>query len=100
LKAGYLALQWTFPAVKHCKAATCSSKAFTIMAGCFLAEPLFVPRPGAEEEDDGVVATVVTGADGSSFMLLQDGQTFEEVARIALHVGVPYQFHGNFWATS
>lgn len=58
-----------------------------------------VARPGGTAEDEGVVLSVVTGADGRSFLLVLDAGTFEEVARAHLGFGVPYQFHGN-WLSS
>ena len=59
-----------------------------------------VPRPGGDAEDDGVVLSVVTGADGFSFLLVLDANSFEEVARAKLEFGVPYQFHGNWLSTA
>ena len=53
-----------------------------------------IPRPGGSEEDDGVVLSVVTGADGNSFLLVLDAGSFEEVARAHLDFAIPYQFHG------
>ncbi len=49
-----------------------------------------------QEEDDGVVLSVVTGADGKSFLLILDATSFEEVARAKLPHGIPYGFHGTF----
>lgn len=43
-------------------------------------EVFFIPRPGAEEEDDGVVVTIVfDGEKKQSYLLLLDGQTFSEL---------------------
>merc|ERR1712203_250140 len=45
-------------------------------------EVFFIPRPGAEAEDDGVLVTVVfDGEKKRSYLLLLDGQTFTEVNR-------------------
>ena len=42
-------------------------------AGCYPGEPVFVARPGAEEEDDGVLLSVVLdAAAGHSFLLVLD----------------------------
>ncbi|EIE20145.1 carotenoid oxygenase [Coccomyxa subellipsoidea C-169] len=65
-------------------------------AGCIPVEPLMVPRPGAQDEDDGVVLSVVTGADGKSFLLVLDASSFQELARAHLPHGIPYGFHGTF----
>ena len=59
-----------------------------------LAEPLMIPRPDGTAEDDGAVLSVVTGADGRSFLLVLDAGSFEEVARADLDFTIPYQFHG------
>ena len=56
-----------------------------------------IPRPGGTAEDDGVVLSVVTGADGCSFLLVLDAGTFKEVARAHLDWAIPYQFHGNWY---
>ena len=59
-----------------------------------------VPRPGVNGEDDGAVLSVVTGADGRSFLLILDAGSFEEVARAYLGFNVPYQFHGSWFSTA
>ena len=61
-------------------------------------EVFFIPRPGAEAEDDGVLVTVVfDGKKKSSYLLLLDGQTFTEVNRSYLPFKVPFSFHGNWF---
>ena len=58
----------------------------------------FIPRPGAQLEDDGVLVTVVfNGERSQSYLLLLDGQTFEEINRSYLPVNVPFSFHGNWF---
>ena len=61
-------------------------------------EPVFVPRPGATREDDGIVLSVVleAAADRSALLVL-DGQTFDEVGRAPLPHVVPFDFHGRFF---
>lgn len=49
-----------------------------------------------QAEDDGVVMSVVTGADGRSFLLVLDARAFTEVARAQLPYGIPYGFHCAF----
>ncbi|HWH92476.1 MAG TPA: carotenoid oxygenase family protein [Baekduia sp.] len=62
-------------------------------------EPVFVPRPGAGAEDDGVILSVVLDADaGSSFLLVLDGQSFEEIARAHAPHHIPFGFHGQFFS--
>ena len=66
-------------------------------AGAFLGEPVFVPRPGRDREDDGVVCAVVLEATaGRSSLLVLDGRRFEPVARAPLPHVVPFDFHGRF----
>ncbi|MCW2995402.1 MAG: carotenoid oxygenase family protein [Conexibacter sp.] len=62
-------------------------------------EPIFVPRPGGVAEDDGVVLSVVLDADaGSSFLLMLDAASFEEIARAEAPHHVPFGFHGQFFS--
>lgn len=49
-----------------------------------------------QDEDDGVVLSIVAGADGRSFLLVLDAGSFEETARAYLPHGIPYGFHGSF----
>ncbi|KAG7675190.1 hypothetical protein KSW81_002692 [Nannochloris sp. 'desiccata'] len=65
-------------------------------AGAVCWEPLFVPRPGAVEEDDGVVLAVIMQADGKSALLVLDGKDFSEIARAVLPYGLSNGFHGCF----
>ncbi|KAM9801198.1 carotenoid-cleaving dioxygenase, mitochondrial-like [Neosynchiropus ocellatus] len=71
-------------------------------AGLYPSEPVFVPAPGATEEDDGVLLSVVITPekDKSTFLLVLDASTFEELARAAVPVNIPYGFHGAFNAAA
>ncbi|MDX6713738.1 MAG: beta,beta-carotene 9,10-dioxygenase [Baekduia sp.] len=67
--------------------------------GSWAGEPVFVPRPGAEGEDDGVVLSVVLDAEaGRSFLLVLDAGTFEEIARAEAPHHIPFGFHGQFFS--
>ncbi|NP_001312826.1 carotenoid cleavage dioxygenase 8 homolog B, chloroplastic-like [Nicotiana tabacum] len=57
-------------------------------------EPFFVPRPGATEEDDGVVISMISDKNGEGYALILDGSTFEEIARAKFPYGFPYGLHG------
>jgi len=58
----------------------------------------FIPRPGAQTEDDGVVVTVVfDGLQQRSYLLLLDGTDFTEISRVYLPIRVPFAFHGNWF---
>ncbi|XP_028320405.1 beta-carotene oxygenase 2b [Gouania willdenowi] len=70
--------------------------------GLYPSEPVFVPSPHATEEDDGVVMSVVItpDEDKSTFLLVLNAQTFEELGRAEVPVNIPYGFHGTFHATA
>jgi beta,beta-carotene 9',10'-dioxygenase len=64
---------------------------------CYPGEPQFVPRPSATSEDDGVVLSIVlSGIKAQSFLLVLDGKTFKEIARIWLPDRTTYLSHGLF----
>ncbi len=65
--------------------------------GCYAGEPVFVARPGAEGEDDGVLLSVVLDAGSeSSFMLVLDAGDLGELARASVPHHIPFGFHGQF----
>ena len=54
-------------------------------------------RPGAVEEDDGVVLTIVVDRQGThSILIALDGKSFEEVARAHLPQVYALGPHGSF----
>ncbi|ORY47687.1 hypothetical protein BCR33DRAFT_782783 [Rhizoclosmatium globosum] len=60
-------------------------------------EPMFVPNPNGNGEDDGVVLSIVL--DGSlkkSYMLVLDAKSFEEIAKADIGQALPYGLHGAF----
>jgi carotenoid cleavage dioxygenase len=66
-------------------------------------EPVFVPREGATDEDDGwVMSYVYDSTTDRSDVVILDAQDFtgDPVATIELPVRVPYGFHGNWVPTS
>jgi len=66
--------------------------------GVYAEEPIFVPAPEGDSEDEGVVlATVLDPDAGRSFLLALDGETFEERARAWLPHHLPFGFHGRFF---
>jgi carotenoid cleavage dioxygenase-like enzyme len=65
--------------------------------GCFAGEPVFVARPGAEDEDDGVLLSVVLDAVAeTSFLLVLDAADLHEFARARVPHHIPFSFHGQF----
>ncbi len=68
--------------------------------GCYPGEPVFVAAPTRAAEDDGVCLSVVLDAHrGTSFLLVLDATTFEELARAEVPHAIPYGFHGQFQRT-
>lgn len=60
-------------------------------------EPIFVPKPGSQTEDEGVILSVVFNGDtGSSYLLCLDAQTTKELGRVEVGVPVGLGFHGRY----
>nr|BAV32167.1 hypothetical protein [Sordaria araneosa] len=58
-------------------------------------EAIFVPRPGATAEDDGVLLSVVLdGYCGISYLLCLNAQSMEELGRGEIGFAVAFGFHG------
>jgi beta,beta-carotene 9',10'-dioxygenase len=67
--------------------------------GCYPGEPVFVGRPGRDEEDDGAILSVVFDSSvNRSFLLVLDARSFEERARAEVPHHVPIGFHGQFFS--
>ncbi|SDF37949.1 beta-carotene 15,15'-monooxygenase [Halorubrum xinjiangense] len=66
--------------------------------GDYFGEPLFVPAPDGDAEDDGVVVTVALNVDADrSRLLVLDGETLDERARATLPHALPFDFHGRYF---
>jgi carotenoid cleavage dioxygenase-like enzyme len=66
--------------------------------GSYPGEPVFVPEPGAEAEDAGVLLSVVLdAAQGNSYLLVLDASTLDELARAEVPHHIPHSFHGQFF---
>ncbi|KAF9270537.1 carotenoid oxygenase [Marasmius fiardii PR-910] len=60
-------------------------------------EPIFVPRPDGQSEDDGAVLSVVLdGERGKSMLVILDATDMKEVARAEMETVYPIGFHGVF----
>jgi len=58
-------------------------------------EAIFIARPGAVDEDDGVLLTVVLDGNGAkSYLLCLDAKTMVEMGRADMPVSMPLGFHG------
>ena len=65
--------------------------------GHYPGEPVFVARPGAEDEDDGVLLSVVLDSEReTSYLLVLDARDLSEVATAEAPHHVPFGFHGQF----
>jgi carotenoid cleavage dioxygenase-like enzyme len=66
--------------------------------GVYAEEPVFVPPPDADREDDGVVLATALDVDAErSLLVVLDARTFEERARARLPHAVPFGFHGRYF---
>jgi beta,beta-carotene 9',10'-dioxygenase len=64
---------------------------------CYPGEAVFVPAPGRKAEDDGVILSVVLDAKrGTSFLLVLNAATFEEIARAEIPQPVLIGYHGMY----
>uniref|UniRef100_H2ZKQ0 Uncharacterized protein n=1 Tax=Ciona savignyi TaxID=51511 RepID=H2ZKQ0_CIOSA len=65
----------------------------------FPSEPVFVPRPDATEEDDGIILSTVISKcpEDKTFLLILDASTFKEIARAEVDAKLSYPLHGNFY---
>ena len=60
--------------------------------GCYPGEPVFVARPDAREEDDGVLLSVVLDASTErSFLLILDASDLGEIARAEAPHHIPHE---------
>jgi torulene dioxygenase len=70
--------------------------------GYACSEPIFVPKPGASQEDDGVIVTLVNEFHESDedldrgYVVILDGQTLQEFGKAEVGGFTPVTFHGSF----
>ncbi len=65
---------------------------------CYPGEPVFIPSPNAQAEDDGVVLSVILDAQrGISFLLVLDAQKFIEIGRAEVPHHIPFGIHGAYF---
>jgi len=66
--------------------------------GSYPGEPVFARAPGTEQEDSGVLLSVVLdGAAGTSFLLALDATTLSEIGRARVPDHLPFGFHGGYF---
>lgn len=60
-------------------------------------EPVFIPRPGSSEEDDGVILSVVLdGPNARSMLVVLDAKNLSEMARATMEIPSAFGLHGIF----
>jgi carotenoid cleavage dioxygenase-like enzyme len=68
-------------------------------SGSYPGEPVFVAAPDGEAEDEGVLLSIVLDGDrGTSFLLVLDAHSLDELARAEVPHHIPFGFHGQFAA--
>ena len=69
--------------------------------GYTVLEPIFVPSPESQSEDDGIVLTVIHDQKKeNAFLVALDGRTFKEIARAKMPWHIPSSFHGQYFSES
>lgn len=64
---------------------------------CYPGEPLFIPDPSSDKEDQGVVISIVLDSKNEhSYLIILDAETWRELARVEVSHIIPYGLHGNF----
>ena len=65
-----------------------------------VSEPVFVPRPGGVDEDDGVVLSLIAKDSDQLYagLLILDAKTFKEICRVDMQAKGPVTgtLHGTF----
>lgn len=64
---------------------------------CYPGEPVFVERPSARSEDDGILLSIVLDTiTQTSFLLILDARDLKEVARAWVPQHITFGFHGQY----
>ncbi len=64
----------------------------------FPGEPVFVPTPHGDDEDDGIVLSMVLDTvKERTFLLILNASDFQEIARAYLPFAVPFGSHGQYF---
>jgi len=67
--------------------------------GLLPGEPVFIPNPKANAEDEGIIVTLVLDAvKQSAFLLMLDGTTFKEIGRAYTPFPIQVGLHGKFFS--
>lgn len=64
---------------------------------CFPGEPVFLEKPDAKNEDDGILLSIVLDVEKqNSFLLILDSKDMKEIARAPVTQHITFGFHGQF----
>ncbi|KAI6910645.1 hypothetical protein KC318_g561 [Hortaea werneckii] len=64
-------------------------------------EPIFISKPESEDEDEGVILSVVLDGDsGESYLLCLNARSFTEIGRAEIGMPVGFGFHGAHFPTT
>ena len=75
-----------------------SKNTYWFEEGAYANEPIFIPHPHAQTEDEGVILTVVNNLNAKqSFLLVLDAKNLKELARGNIPHFIPFGFHGQFF---
>jgi carotenoid cleavage dioxygenase-like enzyme len=78
-----------------------SQNIYWFQEGCYANEPIFIPHPHAQSEDEGVILSVINDLKNkTSFLLILDAKNLKELARVEAPHFIPFGFHGQFFKDS
>jgi len=67
--------------------------------GCYPTEPVFIAKPQAKDEDDGIILSLVLDAIAQkSFVVILDAKNLKEIARIYAPHHIPFTVHSKFFS--
>ena len=69
-------------------------------SGVFVEEPVFVRAPGADGGEGLVLVTALDTDAERSILLVLDGETLEERARVPVPHPIPFGFHGRYFPSA
>ncbi len=77
---------------------TTGNKVLWQESGVLPGEPVFIPNPHSDKEDEGVVVNIILDVGKQrAFLLILDGQSFKEIARVYAPHAIPLGLHGQFF---
>lgn len=69
--------------------------------GYSVIEPIFVPSPQSQSEDDGIILTVMRDQKKeNAFLVALDGRTFKKIGRAKMPWYIPNSLHGQYFSES